>query len=61
VFGKSFIPGIGEGALYKFEIRDAHGAIVIKTDPYGFFFEQAPKQAAIVWDNRKFQWSTMRG
>src|SRR5215211_5557261 len=30
-----FVPGIGEGALYKFEIRDLHGNIVVKTDPYG--------------------------
>ena len=34
-----FIPGVGEGAHYKFEIRDAHGNIKLKTDPYGFFFE----------------------
>ena len=29
---------------------------MLKTDPYGFFFETAPKNAAIVWDNRKFHW-----
>ncbi len=52
-----FVPGLGEGTLYKFEIRDVHGNIVLKTDPYGFFFEQAPKTAAIVWNNRKVQWT----
>jgi 1,4-alpha-glucan branching enzyme len=52
-----FIPGVREGALYKYEIRDANGALVLKTDPYGFFFEPAPKNASIVWDNRKFSWS----
>jgi 1,4-alpha-glucan branching enzyme len=52
-----FIPGVREGALYKFEIRNAHGAIVLKTDPYGFFFEAAPKNSSIVWDTRKFTWS----
>jgi len=51
-----FIPGIGEGALYKFEIRDAHSNIVVKTDPYGAFFELPPKQAAIVWNTQKHQW-----
>jgi 1,4-alpha-glucan branching enzyme len=51
-----FIPGIGEGALYKFEILDAHGRVVVKTDPFGFFFELPPKQAAIVWDTRKHRW-----
>ena len=52
-----FIPGGGQGAHYKFEIRDAHGRVKLNTDPFGFFFEVAPKQAAIVWDNRKFKWS----
>jgi 1,4-alpha-glucan branching enzyme len=52
-----FIPGVFEGALYKYEIRDANGRIVLKTDPYGFFFEPAPKNASIVWNNRKFSWT----
>jgi 1,4-alpha-glucan branching enzyme len=52
-----FIPGVGQGAHYKFEIRDAHGAIKLHTDPVGFFFEVAPKQAAIVWDTKKFPWT----
>ncbi len=52
-----FIPGVGVGAHYKFEIRDAHGHIKLNTDPFGFFFEVAPKQAAIVWDTKKFQWT----
>ncbi len=52
-----FIPGVGEGTLYKFEIRDTHGAIGLKTDPYGFFFETPPKNAAIVWNNREFKWT----
>jgi len=52
-----FIPGVGVGAHYKFEIRDAHGNIKLNTDPFGFFFEVAPKQAAIVWDTRKFKWN----
>jgi len=52
-----FIPGVGVGAHYKFEIRDAHGKISLKTDPYGFFFEVPPKNAAIVWDTGKFKWT----
>jgi 1,4-alpha-glucan branching enzyme len=51
-----FIPGVGEGAHYKFEVRNCHGHVVLKTDPYGFFFETAPKNAAIVWDTGKFKW-----
>jgi 1,4-alpha-glucan branching enzyme len=52
-----FLPGVGVGAHYKFEVRDQHGNISLKTDPYGFFFETPPKNAAIVWDNRKFDWT----
>ncbi|MDB6131131.1 MAG: 1,4-alpha-glucan branching enzyme [Verrucomicrobiales bacterium] len=52
-----FIPGIGEGALYKFEIKDGAGNLILKTDPYGFFFEAAPKTASIVWNTEKFQWT----
>jgi 1,4-alpha-glucan branching enzyme len=52
-----FIPGVGEGAHYKFEVKDCHGAIKLKTDPFGFMFETPPKQAAIVWNNRKFTWN----
>ena len=33
--GRLFIPGVAEGAMYKFEIRDARGRVVLKTDPYG--------------------------
>jgi len=52
-----FIPGVGPGAHYKFEIRDAHGNLKLNTDPFGFFFEVAPKQAAIVWETKGFKWT----
>ena len=51
-----FVPGVGEGAHYKYEIRTAPGALILKTDPYGFFFERTPKNASIVWNNSKFKW-----
>jgi 1,4-alpha-glucan branching enzyme len=52
-----FIPGVVEGAQYKYEVRNLQGHIILKTDPYGFFFETPPKNAAILWDNRKFNWT----
>ena len=52
-----FIPGVGQGAHYKFEIRDVHGHVKLNTDPFGFFFEVAPKQAAIVWETKGFKWT----
>jgi 1,4-alpha-glucan branching enzyme len=52
-----FIPGVGEGTHYKYEVKGAHGDLVLKADPYGFFFEAAPKNASIVWNNKKFAWT----
>ena len=52
-----FIPNVAEGTLYKYEIKNIHGQVVLKTDPFGYFFEMPPKHASIVWDNTKFQWT----
>ena len=52
-----FVPGVAEGAHYKFELLDHHRRIRLKTDPFGYFFEVPPKNAAIVWNNRKFKWT----
>jgi 1,4-alpha-glucan branching enzyme len=52
-----FIPGLSEGELYKFEIRDQQGNIRLKTDPYGTYFEAPPNNASIVFNTRKFQWT----
>ena len=51
-----FIPGVGQGAHYKYEIKTARGDLALKADPYAFFCEAAPKNASIVWDNRRFAW-----
>jgi 1,4-alpha-glucan branching enzyme len=51
-----FVPGVTEGALYKFEILDANGLLKLNTDPFGQFFEQPPKQSAIVWNTRRHSW-----
>ncbi len=52
-----FVPEVREGGLYKYEVRDLNGNVALKADPYGFFFEPAPKNASIVWDTRKFGWT----
>ena len=52
-----FVPGCGEGSHYKFQIHTADDVLLEKTDPYGFFFEIAPKTASIVWDNSRFHWN----
>ena len=52
-----FIPGMQTGELYKFEIRDQAGNILIKTDPYGTYFEAPPGNASIVCDAGQFVWN----
>jgi 1,4-alpha-glucan branching enzyme len=44
-----FVPGIGPGELYKFELRNrATGEVALRTDPYGRRFERRPATAAVV-------------
>ena len=53
-----FIPGLGEGLLYKYEIKTRYqGYMVTKADPVGFFSELRPKNASIVWDLDKYRWN----
>jgi 1,4-alpha-glucan branching enzyme len=52
-----FIPGLGEGVLYKYEIKTHYqGYMVSKADPVGFFSEMRPKNASIVWNIDKYGW-----
>jgi len=41
-----FIPEIEQGMLYKFEIRNHAGTLLVKTDPYANAFELRPGSAA---------------
>ncbi len=52
-----FIPELGPGMLYKFELRDRAGGIHLKTDPYGRRFELRPSTAAIVEGPDDYAWS----
>jgi len=52
-----FIPDIGNGALYKFEISDSNGDLLpLKHDPYAPYFEQPPGNASIVFESQ-FIWA----
>ncbi len=53
-----FVPGLGEGAAYKYHIRSRFaGYQQLKADPYAFYCETPPKSASIVWDPGKHQWN----
>jgi 1,4-alpha-glucan branching enzyme len=41
-----FIPGVGEGQLYKFEILDYRGYTSLRADPYAFEAQMRPETAS---------------
>ena len=48
-----FVPGLGEGAAYKYNVRSRFaGYQQLKADPYAFYCETPPKSASVVWDHR---------
>jgi len=51
-----FIPGLDEGTLYKYEIKDPYEQILTKADPYAYAAELRPKSASVVWDIDKHRW-----
>ncbi|QLL29931.1 1,4-alpha-glucan branching enzyme [Thermosynechococcus sichuanensis E542] len=51
-----FIPGLGVGEHYKYEIKNQDGHIYEKSDPYGFYQEPRPKTASIVTDLNSYEW-----
>ncbi len=51
-----FIPGLGEGTIYKFQVHTPTGQVFDKADPYGFSTELRPHTASVVWDIDKYQW-----
>lgn len=52
-----FIPGIGSGTLYKFEIVPRHGQAFLKSDPYAFQSELRPHTASVVHAGTTFPWT----
>jgi 1,4-alpha-glucan branching enzyme len=52
-----FIPGVTEGAHYKFEIKSQSGALLLKSDPFGFFSQHGVQTSSMVYDLDRYQWS----
>lgn len=54
---EGFIPGIEQGAKYKYKIHSHNSDIKTeKADPFARYCEQPPKTASIVWD-AQYQWN----
>ena len=52
-----FVPGLGDGTLYKYEIRNRNtGEILVKTDPYARAYELRPGTAARVTADLPYDW-----
>lgn len=54
-FWEVFVPGIGDGAIYKFVIQNGHN-VFEKSDPLGFSAEVPPRTASRVADLSQYQW-----
>jgi len=54
-----FIPELGVGEHYKYEIKNYEGHIYEKSDPYGFQQEVRPKTASIVTDLDTYTWNDL--
>jgi 1,4-alpha-glucan branching enzyme len=52
-----FVPELGIGDHYKFEVLTPQNQLVLKTDPCGRYFEKPPLTASIVWDSSHYQWA----
>ena len=52
-----FVPGLSEGTLYKYQVRQKWGEVVDKADPYGFAAELPPRTASKVTDLQRYHWN----
>src|SRR5262249_13604269 len=51
-----FLPGIGEGAHYKFETKPAPGALLPRRPPSPFYTQHRLQTASMVWDMKRYRW-----
>jgi 1,4-alpha-glucan branching enzyme len=52
-----FLPDVGEGAHYKFEIRTPAGALLLKADPFGLFSQHGKQTSSLVYNLERYKWS----
>jgi 1,4-alpha-glucan branching enzyme len=54
---ETFLPGVGDGARYKYQITGPDGSVQpLKADPVGFRSEHAPSNASVVSDISGYGW-----
>ncbi len=52
-----FVPDIGVGELYKFEVLGRDGTLRLKADPFAFAMQVRPETASRVWETSAFGWT----
>ncbi|MFL6540074.1 MAG: 1,4-alpha-glucan branching enzyme, partial [Chthoniobacterales bacterium] len=52
-----FLPGVGEGTHYKFEIRTTSGHLLLKSDPFAFFNQWGKETSSLVYNLERFRWA----
>ena len=52
-----FIPGVGEGDNYKYELKLKGGMVSLKSDPYGYYAQLRPETASTVFDIDRYKWN----
>ncbi len=53
---EAFVPGLGAGALYKFEIVTPQGPTLTKSDPFALVAELPPRTASVTGDLGRHEW-----
>ncbi len=53
---EGFVPGLGNGTVYKYHLVSHDGYEVEKGDPFAFRWEVPPRTASVVWD-LDYQWN----
>ncbi|MEA3211880.1 MAG: 1,4-alpha-glucan branching enzyme [Chthoniobacter sp.] len=52
-----FIPGVAEGEHYKYEVKQSHGGLALKSDPFAFYGQHGTATASMVFDLHRYAWS----
>jgi 1,4-alpha-glucan branching enzyme len=52
-----FLPGVGEGVHYKFEIRTPAGILLLKSDPFALFNQHGKQTSSLVYNLDRYQWN----
>jgi 1,4-alpha-glucan branching enzyme len=51
-----FVPGLGEGEVYKYALKPWEGDVFFKSDPYAFEMEVRPKTGSVVCSIDGYEW-----